>query len=286
MNGEIKMITDVAKIAPTELAFNYDELKAYLATELEQYRTMVVTEEAMTEAKESRAKLNKLAKHLDDYRLGVKKLLMAQYEEDFAPKMNELKGMAVEASACIDEQIKAFEERDKKQKIEALHAQYEDLADAELTLYCPWEYIYNPKWENKTYKADDAISEIKMAFETTKRAIKTIREMGGNDAAYLLNFYKETHDLASCMQKMNDLKTTREREAQRQQEEAAQIPQTAETSKKQSEDAPNNIPESVTEPLPIRTVDFRVWANDAQLASLAVFMRGNGIKYGRVPEKE
>ena len=278
MNGEIKMTTDLTLVGQQKLEFNYTELKEFLSAELEQYRTMVVTEEAIPEAKAIRAKLNKLTKDLNDYRISVKKVIMAQYEEDFAPKMTELAGMAKDASNTIDEQIKAFEERDKKQKIEALHAQYDAMADAEIVLYCPWEYIYNPKWENKGYSADDAIAEIKMSFETTKRAINTIREMGGMDAAYLLDTYRQTHDLAAVMQKMTDLKNTREQEAQRQQEAAEQpkvetVVESVEQRREKAQQAKM-----------MRTVDFRVVATEIQLQSLATFMRANGIKYGRVPE--
>ena len=84
----------------------FDELKSYLATQLENYKNLAYTEDSLKIAKADKATLNKLKKALDERRKEIKKIYMEPY-------------LAVEAqikelTAMIDEplaEIKAFTDR-------------------------------------------------------------------------------------------------------------------------------------------------------------------------------
>lgn len=278
MNGEFRMITDIATVAPKELLFNYDELKAFLTEALRDYKALVVTEDGISDAKAKRAKLNKLAENINAYRINVKKQLMAQYDEDFKPKCDELVAMTKEASDSISNQIKAFETAEAEAKVAALHEYYDSVADADIQEYLPWGSVNNPKWANKTFSADNAKAEIDTRISNVKSDLEAIRQMGGEDTAYLLDVYEQTHDLSAVIRKASELRTAREREEQRKRE--------AEEAERKARTAPEPEPEPVrlqetAEKIDLVTVDFRVTCTKVQLNALGQYMKRNGIKYGR-----
>ena len=292
MQGEFRMVTDIAAVAPKELLFNYDELKAFLSENLEQYRTMVVTEEGISDARADRAKLNKLADSINSYRINVKNQLMAQYDSDFKPKCDELVSMTKEAAENISSQIKAFEQKEKAAKVAELQGFYLSVATEETMVYCPWDKIFNPKWENKGYNTEDAKEEIKAAVFYTESDLKSIRDIGGDDTPYLLDVYKQTRDLNAVVRKSMEIKAAREREEQRKREEeerrrsaeAQKAAREAEVVEKSADAAHEPV---VQKPAPkddVVTVDFRVTCRRSQLQMLGLYMKQNGIRYGRISD--
>lgn len=284
MQGEFRMVTDLAAVAPKELLFNYEELKEFLTEALQEYKTLVVTEDAIPEAKAKRAKLNKLAENLDSYRISVKKQLMEQYDTDFAPKVNELKAMTKEASDNIASQIKAFEDSERQKKKAELLAFYND-RETEAKEYCPWDYIFCEKWLNKTYSAEDAKEEIRTALYNTEVNLESIRTMGEEDAAYLLTVYKDTHDINAVIRKRSELIQAREREEQRKRQEEERRKAEAEAKTKREEEkkatADFFAEEERRENDPLITIAFEVVCKQSQLAGLGEYMKRNGIVYRR-----
>lgn len=289
MQGEFRMITDLAVAAPKELLFNYDELKAFLTEALRDYKTLVVTEDGISDAKAKRAKLNKLADNINSYRISVKKQLMEKYDEDFKPKCDELVAMTKEASDNIAAQIKHYEDEEKRQKIDALHSEYIALTDDEAESFCPWELVFNEKWANKGYRYEDAVEEIKAALYNTRVNLESIRSIGGDDVPYLLDVYKQTHDINLVLRKQLELQAAREREEKRKMEAERQATVVVEPKKKEAQakkteqvPAPTVVMEEPDDAVEeIGTTVFRVWCTRSQLNALGRFMRENGIQYGR-----
>lgn len=217
MPREFRMITDLATVAPKELLFNYEELKAYLSEELQAYKTMIVTSDAITDAKSTRAYLNKLAASLDEYRKTVKKILLEQYENDFAPKVNELITMTKEAVDHIDVQIKAFERQEKDMRVASLRS-YFDSSVHGLEDYISWERIYNPKWETKSYGMANAEMDIDREIETTEANVEAIRAMHSPFETALLLVLSETGDMGKVMQKKAACEAIEARKEERAQE--------------------------------------------------------------------
>lgn len=285
MQGEFRMITDLATVAPKELLFNYDELKAFLTEALRDYKALVVTEDAISDAKQKRAKLNKLAENINAYRINVKKQLMAQYDEDFKPKCDELVAMTKEASDSISNQIKAFESAEAEAKVAALHEYYDSVADDEIREYLPWDVVYNQKWANKTYGVESAKTEIDTRIGNVKSDLDAIRQMGGDDTAYLLGYYQETLDLSDVIRKQTSLTETRKRIEQMNREEAERrkAAEQGEGLMSAIKQAAAESVASILENEAVVTIDFRVTCTKSQLDALGRFLRENGIQYGRVP---
>lgn len=105
------------ELAIPEASFNFEELKQEITARTQDYKNVVVTEDAIKDFKGDRAKLNKL-KALDDARKDVKKKYNEPYLE-FEKKVKELIAIVDEPIAVIDSQLKEFEnERIKKAAVD------------------------------------------------------------------------------------------------------------------------------------------------------------------------
>ncbi|MEG1774195.1 MAG: DUF1351 domain-containing protein, partial [Oscillospiraceae bacterium] len=107
--------TDLEKVLPASIEFNFEQLKAELAVTLADYRSLVVTEDAISATKEKRAALNKLRNRISDERIRVKKQYLAPYDA-FESRVKEIDAMISDPIRLIDSQIKAFEEAKKEAK--------------------------------------------------------------------------------------------------------------------------------------------------------------------------
>lgn len=93
-----------------EIKWNNEELKAEIAEKMQEYKSLVFTEETMKDAKADRAKLNKLKTAFEDERKRIKKLCMEPYET-FEKQVKEVIALIEEPIRLIDQQIKEVEER-------------------------------------------------------------------------------------------------------------------------------------------------------------------------------
>lgn len=287
---EFELTTDLSVVKNFQIGANFEAVSAWLDDELAPYQGMVVQADMIPSAKTYRANLRKVKDRIEAYRKEVKASVLIPYNE-FERKAKVLTGKIDAAVLNLDEQIKGHEEREAKEKIDSIAAEYDAYPNDEAKAYCPWDRVFNPKWSNKTYKMDDALAEIKAALDSTKRDLAAIRSMGGENTAYLLDTYRQTHDVASAIRKNNELNRMREVEALRQREE--------EERRKSAEEAASHIQNTAQKPIhtpepvisPAVTTDlsqddlvdvtFRVVCTKAQLKALGQFMKETGIKYGR-----
>lgn len=285
----------LAVVRNTEITANFDEVKAALTVMVAPYKNVIVTEDGIADAKKDRARIRKVADRIDEMRKTVKKAYTEPLAA-FEAKCKELTDICTDASNNLDEQVKAFEKREADEKLAKLRLEYERYGSSEAREYCPWERIVNPKWANKGFAFEAAVGEIHYALDETADNLLSIRAMGGEDTAYLLDFYKESRDVGRVMRKAGELKEAREREERRRVEEAARRAHLEEerrrceeetarvqTSESWAEPEENAEPVECEEPESeeLLTVSFRVECTKAQLSALAAFLRANGIRYGK-----
>lgn len=255
----------LALIQNTTIEANFDECKAALTEMVAPYATMAVTADGISEAKADRAKLRKVSARIDEMRRTVKKAYTEPLQA-FEARCKELVAVIAEGSENLDRQITDYEDAEKKKKIDALHAEYEEMTDEELRGYLPWGVLNNPKWQNKGYAYDIAISEIKTSVENIRNDLETIRSMGGSDTAYLLDVYRQTRDLSAVVRKASELKTMRQREEQRERQESMRHA---------------GIAPKADDSAPLLDIKFHVRCTRDQLTALGQYMKENGIWYGR-----
>ena len=88
---EFQVLTDLSPIAGAMLETNAAQVKAWLEQQVEPYRTMVVSEDGISAAKNIRANIRKVKAAIDGQRKAVKKELMApceRFEKDCKELIN------------------------------------------------------------------------------------------------------------------------------------------------------------------------------------------------------
>lgn len=166
MNFEIK----IKAPTPQPVIFNYEELKAELTTALADYQSRVYTEDNIAEAKEGRAKLNKLAKAINDERISREKEYMQPFNT-FKEQAKELCDLIDTASSGIKEQLDAFEEKRVAEKQERIEALYMDITSNYDLPFLTLEKIMSDKWLNK------GTTEKTIVFEITERCEQIVKDL-------------------------------------------------------------------------------------------------------------
>ena len=105
--AELNFIVDqtaLEVIRNTQLSANFAEMKEALTEFIEPYTHVIVSEDGIAEAKADRAKINSVAKHIDDYRKLVKKVYTEPLKL-FEDKCKELTSICDKGKVNIDEQL-------------------------------------------------------------------------------------------------------------------------------------------------------------------------------------
>ena len=238
MSMKFIMETDLEKALPKTIGFNYAELKTALEASLQRYQGLIVTEDAIKEAKEDRAKLNALKKAIDAKRKEVKKRSLQPYEEDFEPKCKELVAMIDAPVLRIDQQIKDFDEKRKAEKMVEIENVYADSVSPTLKQIIPLSRIFDHKWLNKTVSLEKVKDEIIAIAKRTYADLIALDTVPEEYSAAVRSKYIETLDVSAALQHQQNLQAAaeafREREAAKARKEPAeaqkptQEPKTAE----------------------------------------------------------
>ena len=152
------------------VVWNFDELKANLTTALADYQNRVYTEDTIVEAKNDRAKLNKLKKAISDERISRKREYMKPFET-FEDQAKELCDLIDAASSGIGEQLDAFEEKRVAEKTERIEALFADVISNYDLAFITLDKIMSDKWLNKGTSEKTICEEI---TEICEKAIKDL----------------------------------------------------------------------------------------------------------------
>lgn len=274
------------------IQWNFEELKTAVSEGLKKYEGLVYTESDISAAKKDRATLNKLEKAIEDKRKEMKALYLAPYNE-FEAQVKEVTALIKQQSACIDKQIKEYEEKEKAEKqVEIQNIYNEKIGDlAELV---PLEKIQNPKWLNKTVSLNTIAKEIDEHLQGIREGLDAIRSLclADDESLEVMTEYLKTYDLAAALSLKNkimeqraklaayeDGKKTADKPAEGEKESTESNTHTEEES---PADGRTECHFSRDESVVIVTVDFRVRTTPEKLNQLKAFLLENGIQYGRV----
>jgi transcriptional regulator of met regulon len=178
-----------------KIEHNIKEAKDYALKLKDYYSKLIFTDDQIKDAEKERAKINKIALKIAEYRKDIVKEFKKPIDE-FETVAKEAEKIIKETSATVDVQVKAFEVAEwdkKKQQIEKLYT-----APEGFTL------IWDEKWKNKgetLEKIADAIeiqlNEFYKKQETINKEIEVIRKMTDNEL--YIERYKHTGDLLSII---------------------------------------------------------------------------------------
>jgi hypothetical protein len=256
---------------------NLLELKKEIKPQLELYKNTIYTEETIKNAKEDRAKLNKLEKAINDKKIEITKLFNKPLEE-YVAESKEASSLIKEAIVAIDSQVKTFEKRQKDEKLKQIEEFFSENI-GELVGLLKFADTYNEKWLNATYKMSDIEEEIKTVISKTTADLVVIVSLKSEFDMQLKDYYLQKLDLsATLMEKIR---------LEKQKEKLEELKQKQEEEKKAS-NIVNTMSEVIAEKVAeeLQQIDFRVQITEKQKILLREFLKNNSIKYGFVPIAE
>ena len=206
---ELILKTDLETAIPSVIDWNHEALKKELSERLAHYNNLVVTEDAIKDAKADRAKLNKLRTAIDDKRKDVKKTFLKPYE-DFEKRVKEILSLIDRPIAAIDAQTKAFDEAQLNDKRNTLAAFY-TANIGELREILPLEKVLPPKWENKGETIINITQQMLDVMNRVKNDLGIIKAMKLDFEQNVLDVYLRTLDMSAALAE----KTRMEEQAER-----------------------------------------------------------------------
>lgn len=274
-----------AEVTIPQAIDNFEELKAELQPKLQQYASLVVSEEGISAAKKDKAELNKLRTAVEDQRKAVKKQCL-ELQTTFETQCKELVGMIDEPIAAIDGQIRSFEEKKKQDKHDELAAYFADVNELP---FVRLEDVLDPKWANVTAKLDKLKEGIAQKVGQLSRDFAEIKELYSDSALLtaILDRFAETKSkadalsYAAVLEKRDQLRL--EEEAQkseleriRQEKEAARK---AETIVEKGYIPPaDTVTKTTVQPNQLLGGCFAIKCTRQQLSALRQFMKEEGIQ--------
>ncbi len=266
-----------------EISWNYAELKQQLEAGLASYKGLAYGDDQIGEAKKDRARLNKLADAIDGKRKEMKALYLQPYES-FEAQAKELVGMVKATVREIDDQVKAYEAEKKRQKQEAIEAQYQAMI-GDLAELVPYSRLHNPKWLNASTGMGAICQELGGKIDRIAAGLAAIDglQLPPELAGPVKSTFLRDFDLAAALAEKDRLQRQQEELARYEAAKAAQanqMPPAAPAIPMATQSAPR--PEESPTAEEIFTVDFRIRATRAQLQGLKQAMINLGIKPERI----
>lgn len=269
---------------PKTIDFNFEDLKQQLAASLELYTGMVVTEDNIKDAKDDRARLNKLREALETKRKEVKKECMAPYT-DFEAKVKELVGLIDRPIAAIDGQLKGFEEKRRAEKRAAIQEVYEDTV-GELRALLPFDKLWRDEW----YNTSTSMKKIRAAIVETENKVSSDLEILSTVESEFIDAvklkYLEGLDLNTALAERARLqeqaKRLREYEDQQRARAAQEAPQPPVPAPTPVVQEATEVPEPESGEVRVYRLCFECQVTREQAAELAAWLKARNIPYRRI----
>lgn len=250
------------------IEFNYDELKTGISDAVKKYENLVVTEDAIKQAKTDRANLNKFIASMDKKRIEVKNQCLKAYEP-FEEKIKELISLVDEPCQKIDKQIKKFEDNAKEEKKKLLKEYFENVPkDLETNDFVNFDDFIKNREQllNKSYNLNNAYAEIEQWLSKILEHLCILKAQSETlliDYSTLKVEYKKSDfDFAKVVEYANQIKAERDKRT-------------------------SNIPENLQIKLPqaeetAKRVEFWCEVTPSQARLMQKFLKENNIKYGAI----
>lgn len=273
ISTEIVFNTPLNKIEIAPIGFNYDEVKKDIMAVSQYAKSLVFSDEQISQAKEIRAKLNALITNIKSETTAIRKKSLEMCSEA-EKQLKELAAIAEEGKTSIDSQIKNFEAAQDQEKREAIANIFNVLVVAkQLDKLITLEKLWNEKWLNKGYKIEVIEKEISDALDNASTAIKLIASLKTPYELHLTDYFIRCLDINATL-----AEKVRLEQAELSQKQALEQAKQAIGSVVQ-EEAKQTIEGQETE---LKAIDFRVWVTEEQKEKLRSFLIENNIRYGAV----
>lgn len=292
---ELKIINPQEGGFVKEIEWNHEELKKEISAKMDEYKTLVFTEDTIKDAKKDRADLNKLKNAFEDERKRIKKLCMDPYNR-FESQVKEITSLIEEPIRLIDAQIKEVDLQKKAQK----RKQIEDLfRNIGFQSFVALDQIWDDRWLNASVTLGKIEEQMKSIMYQIGEDVVTIHKLS-EFSFEAMEVYKNTLNLTMAIQEGQRLSDIQKRKKEH---EDALAKQKAEEEARIAAAVPDNPSESLDNPqisdaesiegrsdVPVQEalhgeviqLDFRVWGTREQILMLRDYMKENHLKFGKV----
>ena len=189
---------------------NYEEVKSYLVSQLEQYKTIVYSEDNVEDAKNDRASLRKIKKSIADKRKEIKAIYMEPFLS-VEEKLKELEALVQEPIELIDGFVKDSEAKAKQEKKNEIKRYFNTYATSLGNLaddIFESESFFDDKWLNVSTKPVTWQAEIREKLTSVSRDIRTIQSTGGMHTSALITKYIESGNIDETIDYYKKLQAT------------------------------------------------------------------------------
>lgn len=265
---------------PQVITFNFAELKKELSALLNNYENLVYSDEAIKEAKADRARLNKLAKALNDERVKREREYMQPFTE-FKSQISELVADITNTCAKIDTQVKACEERqkvEKREKINEMMSQFDFQG-------VPASRIFVDKWLNVSTSLSAVEKELKAKADEIRENMEIIERL--EHAFEAREVFRQTCNISAAIAEDQRITAIEQRKAEAKSRAEAQ--KIAEREAKETVCPPKTVETHENEEPPQTQDEARVWIGFKVFVSvdkaekLSDWFTQNGITYEMIP---
>lgn len=202
---------------------NFEEIKAQLAAEMDQYDGVIFTEDSKTAAKKTVAELRKTKKDIDDRRKEVKKQWMAPYDA-FETEVKQLLVLVDKPINYINGQVEEFERKRLEEREAEIKAIYQDEI-GDMAEFLTLHRIRGEKWNNASTSVKIIRKEMQEAISAARAGKMAIEAMNSDAVQGALRKFQATLDLADALAYINQYEAQqaailkRQEECRRQEEE-------------------------------------------------------------------
>lgn len=280
--NQMKIVTSTdLSLIPRVIEWNHEELKTELKSQLEVYKNLVISEDAIKSAKSDRANLNKLYTAVEEYRKDVKRRCLEPYGT-LEAKCKELISIIKEPIDAIDKQIKAFKEKENTAKYEALKTFFESKV-GDMKDVIVFEKILDPKWENKSNGLEALKGSIEDNIDRIREELNFL-ETEYADVPYktaIIEEYMQEYKKSKALVMATTLQFRAEQLAKKKKATEEMVRATEQQTVLTS--TPTSLPEPVETAVhvkePIGMASFTVKGTKSQIIALREFMKSSGIQF-------
>lgn len=276
-----------------KIEWNFEELKEEITAASEEYAASVYTDDTVRNAKADRAKLNKFVDAMETKRKELKKKVLDPYNQ-FESEEKQLVAIVQRAINNIDSQVKDYERRRREEKTAKVREFYEDNI-GDLANYLPFERVFRPEYANQSVTMKSIKESILETIQKVAEGLAILNEVESKFAGDMKEEFLRSYDIGAAMALRNRLEAEEQRRAeymaeQERRKAEREAARKAETSRVMQAGQKDQTPAQsqqapVQQEEPVHVIDFRVHATAAQLASLKVFLKENGIRFEPVPKQ-
>ena len=250
------------------VGWDFEQIKSQLEQRLEYYKNLVYTEDDIKSAKNDRSDLNKAKTVIENARKAYKAKCMEPYEA-LEPKIKELVGMIEVQRHLIDDTVKSFEDKKKKEKEVEIRSYY-DKKSFVLGEYADrlYDKLLDPKWLNASTAKGKYEEGIQIAINNALNDINSIKAMNSPFVDTLIDVYIDTFSMERVETKNAELT------------EAHSKAKFVETPVSESEQTAGEIRNLVSQTLSTDGSNMiKVYATKSQLVQITDFMKAIGVTY-------